>query len=33
MMMAAWGLLAGHVPHQLAAHRTLLLAVANAVAA
>jgi uncharacterized protein len=33
MMMAAWGLLAGHAPHQLAAHRTLLLAVANAVAA
>lgn len=33
MMMAIWGLLAGHAPHQLAAHRTLLLAVANAVAA
>lgn len=33
MMMAAWGLLAGHAPHQLAAHRTLLLAVANAIAA
>lgn len=33
MMMAAWGLLAGHLPHQLAAHRTLLLAVANAIAA
>lgn len=33
MMMAAWGLLAGHAPHQLAAHRTLLLAAANAIAA
>ncbi|MGE3397608.1 MAG: sulfite exporter TauE/SafE family protein [Sphingomonas sp.] len=33
MMMAAWGLLAGHAPHELAAHRTLLLAVANAIAA
>lgn len=33
MMMAAWGLLAGHAPHELAAHRTLQLAVANAIAA
>jgi len=33
MMMAAWGLLAGRMPHQLAAHRTLMLAVANAAAA
>jgi uncharacterized membrane protein YfcA len=33
MMMAAWGLLAGHQPHQLAAHRTLMLAVANGAAA
>ena len=33
MMMAIWGLLAGHAPHQLAAHRTLQLAVANAIAA
>lgn len=33
MMMAAWGLLAGHMPHQLAAHRTLMLAIANAAAA
>ena len=28
MMMAAWGLLAGHTPHDLAAPRTLMLAVA-----
>ena len=33
MMMAAWGLLAGHLPHLLAAHRTLMLAVANGAAA
>ncbi len=33
MMMAAWGLLAGHAPHELAAPRTLMLAVANAAAA
>lgn len=32
MMMAAWGLLAGAEPHQLAAPRTLMLAVANAAA-
>jgi hypothetical protein len=30
--MAAWGLLAGHEPHELAAPRTLMLAVANAAA-
>jgi uncharacterized membrane protein YfcA len=33
MMMALWGLLAGHAPHELAAHRTLQLAAANAIAA
>lgn len=33
MMIAAWGLLAGVAPHGLAAHRTLLLAVANGAAA
>ena len=33
MMTAAWGLLAGHAPHHLAAPRTLMLAVANAAAA
>ncbi|MBB5684134.1 TSUP family transporter [Sphingobium boeckii] len=33
MMTAAWGLLAGHAPHHLAAPRTLMLAMANAAAA
>lgn len=32
MMMAAWGLLAGAEPHQLAAPRTLMLAIANTAA-
>jgi len=32
MMVAAWGLLAGAAPHQLAAPRTLMLAIANAAA-
>jgi uncharacterized membrane protein YfcA len=32
MMVAAWGLLAGHEPHRLAAPRTLMLATANAAA-
>lgn len=30
--MAAWGLLAGHEPHELAAPRTLMLAIGNAAA-
>lgn len=32
MMTATWGLLAGSAPHQLAAPRTLMLAIANAAA-
>jgi uncharacterized membrane protein YfcA len=32
MMVAAWGLLAGHAPHRLAGLRTLMLATANAAA-
>jgi uncharacterized protein len=32
MLTAAWGLLAGEPPHKLMAHRTLMLAVANAAA-
>jgi uncharacterized membrane protein YfcA len=32
MMVATWGLLAGHAPHQLAAPRTLMLATANTAA-
>ncbi|MHA6721494.1 sulfite exporter TauE/SafE family protein [Sphingomonas sp. RS2018] len=32
MMTAAWGLLAGEPPHRLMAHRTLMLAIANAAA-
>lgn len=33
MMAAAWGLLAGLDPHEIAGHRTLMLATANAAAA